>query len=132
VVLVIIGCIGSVLPVVQDVIITTSPPLFQDLDQYFVQANPKSGILQAAIVGAYTSYVIASAISSEPTAGGCVPDSSSVFSQVCASPQSCALTEFLTKFNLSTQILFYTGFSATFAALCVNAYTTTSSDHSMS
>jgi len=91
-VLVLIFSIVSVLPSVQE-------------------ANPKSGILQAAIIGAYSTYVVASAISSEPTStGDCQPSSADVFSQ----------------------LLFYIGFATTFLALCISSFTASTEEAAFS
>jgi len=86
-ILVVLSSIGSILPVVQEVktnktgLLLSSPLLMLIV---VLKANPKSGLLQAAIIGAYTSYVIASSISSEPKSdpGVCAPASSDVFSEV--------------------------------------------------
>lgn len=71
------------------------------------EAASQSGLLQSSILGAYLVYVLASALSSEPSDYSCAKDSSS---------------------DTFGQALFYIGFAGTFISLCGQAFSTSSSD----
>lgn len=92
--LVILLCICAVLPRVQEAI-------------------PRSGLLQASIIGVYITYVIGSAISSEPN--------DETFS--CSNTDSGSDT--------FSEILFYVGFVGTFFTVCLSAFTVGSDDEAM-
>lgn len=76
------------------------------------EANPRSGLLQAAILSAYITYVVGSALASEPN-----NDSFS-----CSEP---------TGTDSFSQALFYIGFVGTFLSICISAFSVGSSDEPM-
>jgi len=76
---------------------------FLSISEMVKEADPRSGLLQSAVVAAYSSYMMLSAVSSQMT--GQVGSEDGVLPQV----------------------LFYLGFSITMLSMCVSAFGTTAS-----
>eukprot|EP00732_Lithocolla_globosa_P002028 Lithocolla_globosa_v1_NODE_1190_length_2778_cov_35.847977.p1 type:complete len:440 gc:universal NODE_1190_length_2778_cov_35.847977:1282-2601(+) len=90
------------------------------------QANPRSGLLQAAIISVYATYVVASAIASEPNDQPSLEDDSNGSSSF----QGFSCMESSTE-SVVGQVLFYSGFLITMSALALTAFRTGSNEEGL-